>query len=318
MKYPIHFAPLQGYTEDAYRRIHHALFGGVAQYYTPFVRLEHGTVRTKDLRDLRPEHNEGVPIIPQVIANGGDEMERVVAVVKDMGYRRIDINAGCPFPLQTRHGRGAALAASPERMEQVASVVRRHADVTFSLKMRLGMESADEWQQVMPVVNAMPLVHVAVHPRVAKQQYKGELHLSQFEALLSVSTHPVIYNGEVHGLSDLQSLEKTYGDRLAGVMVGRGLLAQPWLAAEYAAGAEWPAAERLRLLRALHAELLAHYERLIPGEAQRLQKLRTLWDYLEPTLGRKQWKRLLKAGNMKNYLAAVADIRLSSAPLADL
>ena len=54
MSIPIHFAPLQGYTDDVYRRIHHQLAGGIDTYYTPFVRMEGGGVRSKDMRDIRP------------------------------------------------------------------------------------------------------------------------------------------------------------------------------------------------------------------------------------------------------------------------
>ena len=104
---PLHFAPLQGYTDDVYRRLHHRLVGGIAAYYTPFVRWEYGGVRSKDLRDIAPEHNEGVPVVPQIIAADADELARLVDVVAGLGYRRIDLNMGCPFPLQARHGRGS-------------------------------------------------------------------------------------------------------------------------------------------------------------------------------------------------------------------
>ena len=121
--YKIYFAPLQGYTEDAYRRLHNKYFGGVEAYYTPFVRLEHGELRSKDMRDVRPEFNEGVNIVPQVIANSGEEMNVLVDYLKSLGYNRIDVNAGCPFPLQTRHGRGAGLLVAPDRFEELASVM---------------------------------------------------------------------------------------------------------------------------------------------------------------------------------------------------
>ena len=63
----IHFAPLQGYTDDVYRRLHHQLIGGIATYTTPFLRVEGGGVRSKDLRDVDPEHNQGVLVVPQLI-----------------------------------------------------------------------------------------------------------------------------------------------------------------------------------------------------------------------------------------------------------
>ena len=64
---PIHFAPLQGHTDDVYRRSHHQLIGGVECYYTPFVRVEAGDIRSKDRRDIDPKNNEGVPVVPQII-----------------------------------------------------------------------------------------------------------------------------------------------------------------------------------------------------------------------------------------------------------
>ena len=69
----IAFAPLQGYTDAVYRRAHHECVGGVDEYYTPFVRIEKGEVRRKDLRDTDPEANAGVSTGPQVIAKDGDE-----------------------------------------------------------------------------------------------------------------------------------------------------------------------------------------------------------------------------------------------------
>ena len=69
----IAFAPLQGYTDAAYRRAHWECAGGVGEYYTPFVRIEKGVVRRKDLRDTDPEGNRGVPTVPQVIVRDGKQ-----------------------------------------------------------------------------------------------------------------------------------------------------------------------------------------------------------------------------------------------------
>ena len=91
------FAPLQGYTEDAYRRLHHQLCGGVDEYYTPFVRLKNEEIRSKDARDINPKHNEGVPTVPQVIARDGKELQTLLTTIMPLGYQHIDINMGCPF-----------------------------------------------------------------------------------------------------------------------------------------------------------------------------------------------------------------------------
>lgn len=310
----IYFAPLQGYTEDVYRRLHHEQIGGVDMYCTPFIRLEHGELRSKDLRDIRPEFNQGVPVMPQVIAKDGQELEILVNALSEFGYTHIDINMGCPFPLQAKHGRGCGILPYPEKVAELMEVVKKHAELTFSVKMRLGYENADDWKKVLPLLNEAPLTHITLHPRVGSQQYKGMVDREAFKAFKEACSHPVIYNGDILTLEDIEQLESEYPD-LAGVMIGRGLLAHPTLAQEYKSKQEGKADEWsrktnvIREIKYLHARMLEHYERTIPGEAQRLSKVRTFWDYMENTLGRKEWKKIEKAGNMKNYLAAVNGLR---------
>lgn len=305
---PIHFAPLQGFTEDAYRRIHAKRCPGVTCYYTPFLRLEHGEVRSKDLRDIRPEHNEGVNVVPQVIAKDAAELRKLIAVIEPLGYGRIDINLGCPFPLQTRHGRGAGLLPHPDRVKEICDVIKSHTSIIFSVKMRLGLDSPTEWQSILPLLNDAPLCHITLHPRVASQQYKGEVDMTQFAAFSQACRHSLIYNGDVTTIHQIATLEKDF-PTLAGIMIGRGLLANPALAMEYQSGQELSTPQRLTILRELHDALLAHYDQIIPGEAQRLGKIRTFWEYAEDVLGRKAWKKVMKAGNMKNYKKGVAELR---------
>lgn len=304
---PIHFAPLQGYTEDGYRRIHHEICGGIDAYYSPFLRLEHKDVRSKDMRDIRPEFNEGVPLVPQAIANGGEELQILTDVVKEKGYTRLDINMGCPFPLQTRHGRGAGILPLVDKVKEVCEVVNRNSDIAYSVKMRLGLSNSAEWQSVLPSLNAVPLTHITVHPRIGTQQYKGEVMMDEFCQLLTASQHPVIYNGDITEASQIHELEKLYPS-LAGVMIGRGLLARPTLAKEYITGEQLSELQVVRSLTAMHTQLHAHYTQIIPNEQQLLGKLRCFWEYTEATIGRKQWKRIMKAGNLKNYLKAIDEL----------
>lgn len=300
---PIYFAPLQGYTEDVYRLLHHELFGHVEAYYTPFVRLENGSPRSKDLRDIKPENNVDLPLVVQIIASSAAEVETLLSVVTPLGYKRVDINMGCPFPLQTRHGRGAGLLPRPNVVNEICDIVRRRDDVTFSVKMRLGLTSADEWHEIVPILNDTPLANVVVHPRVASQQYKGTTDMEAFASFVDTCRHPVIYNGDVATPQQIHQLEATYP--IAGVMIGRGLLARPSLAADYQTGVETSQETLISSLKTLHTRMLADYERIIPSDSQRLMKVRTMWDFMEETLGRKAWKKVMKAGNMKNYLAAI-------------
>lgn len=303
----IHFAPLQGYTEDCYRRIHHELCGGVDYYYTPFLRLEHGKVRSKDLRDVKPEHNAGVPVVPQVIVRDAGELDALLQVIRPMGYRRVDINMGCPFVLQTSHGRGAALLARPDEVARIVGRMAANQDMAFSVKMRIGLEKRDEWRAIVPLLNDVPLTHLAVHPRLASQGYKGVADMEAFGDLAAVCRHPLVYNGDIGSVEDIVRIAQAFPG-IRGVMIGRRLLARPTMGEEYKKGLRMADAEVVGIIKAMHEGVAREYGQFITDEKQLLGKLRTFWDYLEPTLGRKPWKRIHKAGNMRNYLSAIGQL----------
>ncbi len=193
----IAFAPLQGYTDAIYRRAHHECVGGVDEYYTPFVRIEKGEIRKKDLRDTDPTVNEGVPTVPQVIAKDGDEFSRLCDALQGQGWGRIDLNMGCPFPMQVKAGHGNGLLQRPEHVEEILREMQKRPEVSFSVKMRLGQESEEEGLRVMPIINEMPLVHVTLHPRLGRQQYKGVADKEAFMRFMEGCQHPMVYNGDV-------------------------------------------------------------------------------------------------------------------------
>ena len=68
IKIPMLAAPLQGVTDSVWRMAQHSVFGGVDAYYAPFMRVERGEVRRKDLRDVSPERNAGITLVPQILA----------------------------------------------------------------------------------------------------------------------------------------------------------------------------------------------------------------------------------------------------------
>ena len=307
MKLPIYFAPLQGYTDDVYRRLHHELFGGITTYYTPFVRVEAGGVRPKDLRDIYPEYNEGVPVVPQIIMKSKKEFDYLVDVIAGKGYREIDLNMGCPFPMQAKHGRGSGLLANLPEIEAIIGSIQERKDLTFSVKMRLGWEDKAECVPVLDLLNSIPLKHITLHPRIGKQQYKGEVDNEAFRLFYEHCKHPLIYNGDLRSVADVKEKIEEYPN-LAGVMVGRGLLARPSLARECLEEREWSWKERKPLLLEMHERMRKHYEGIMNNDAQVHSKLRVFWEYMDAELDRKVYKKIMKSGNLKNYLAAVAEV----------
>lgn len=303
----IHFAPLQGYTDDIYRRIHYKTVGGITSYYTPFIRMEAGSIRNKDLRDMDPEHNQNVPVVPQIILKSLKEFEYLTSVVEEKGYTDIDLNMGCPFPMQAKHGRGSGLLAHLDILDSIAQAISTKSHLHFSVKMRLGWENANEWKPVLDLLNTIPLKQITLHPRLGIQQYKGEVYMDDFRQFYENCKHPMIYNGDIKSVADIHRLESDF-PRLAGVMIGRGLLARPSLAQEYLSKKEWAWPERRSLLIHMHQNIMEHYENIMNSESQLHNKLRTFWEYMEEEIGRKSYKKILKSGNLKNYLKAVREL----------
>lgn len=308
---PIHFAPLQGYTEAPYRRIHQSVCGGVDTYYTPFIRLEHGQIRKKDLREALPDQNVGVHIVPQVIAGDGAEFVVLAEKLIELGHQEIDINMGCPFPLQTRLGRGSGILPHPDKVTEIlqqATCLHNEKGVTFSVKMRLGQESPAECMALLPVLNDTPLKHITLHPRIGRNQYKGELDMESFDAFYAESQNPIVFNGMLLTVADLQRMEAAY-PKLAGLMIGRGLLSRPTLAQEYTSGQSLTDEAVRRKVLDMHRQLMAHYSEAIEGgEGQLVQKMQSFWEYQEPLFGHKAVKKVLKSGSLRNYREAVANI----------
>lgn len=296
----IAFAPLQGYTDAVYRRAHHECVGGIDEYYTPFVRIEKGEIRKKDLRDTDPTVNEGVPTVPQVIAKDGDEFSRLCDALQGQGWGRIDLNMGCPFPMQVKAGRGSGLLQHPEQVEELQQEMLRRPEVTFSVKMRLGQESEEEGLTVLPIINEMPLVHVTLHPRLGRQQYKGVADKEAFMRFMEGCQHPMVYNGDVVELKMENGKWKIGADaidstKLKGVMIGRGLLVRPWMLSDK---------KPHMVIKNMHAIVYRHATEHLCGDSQILSRLHAFWEYLD--IPHKQKKAIMKATTLRRYNEAVA------------
>jgi len=306
---PIHFAPLQGYTEAIYRQAHARIFGGVENYYTPFVRVERGEIRRKDMREVTPENNRGVQLIPQLIAADVDKLEQIMALFIEKGYKTVDINLGCPFPVLAKRHNGSGMLPYPEEVRiLLTTAIEKHPDIQFSVKMRLGWENPEECLALLPLLNELPLTHIIMHPRLGKQQYKGEVDLQGFEAFYNECRHPLIYNGDLLTTEDIHTIAERF-PRLAGVMIGRGLLANPALGLEYKQGQPLSGKEMQEKLRLFHADLFAQYGNLLEGgDKQLLTKMKSFWEYMMPDGDRKAKKAIHKANKLETYQTAVNNL----------
>lgn len=303
-------APLQGYTEAPFRHFHSRIYGPGTTYYMPFIRMEKGKPRGRDVRDMLSPLNVGVDSVPQIIAADSEEFTAIAQAISLAGYSRADLNMGCPFAPQVRKGRGAGLLASPDRVAGIIGAMRDFPGMRFSVKMRLGVDSPEEWRRIAPLLAEAPLECVAVHPRTASQQYSGALHVEEFEQVLDALPQPVVFNGDVVEPRQIAALRDRFPG-VAGVMAGRGLLMRPSLFAEWLSGEEWPQDKRRQHILELHDSILSHYRDVLCGPAQILSKIKPLWEYLAADFPRREVKRIVKARTMEAYDDALNVLRAS-------
>ncbi|MCM1504957.1 MAG: tRNA-dihydrouridine synthase family protein [Muribaculum sp.] len=301
------FAPIQGYTDALYRNLHARFYMPADVYCAPFMHIEHGEPRRRDMRDITSPLNDNITLLPQILFKDIDEFNVLASAITNSGYNAIDLNMGCPFQPQIRKGRGASMITDLECLKNISKYMSEHPEISFSIKMRLGVNSEDEWQKSIGIINDMPLRHLTIHPRIARQQYSGELFMDEFDKIYSRLNHPLIFNGDLTTVESINSITSHYPE-LHGVMVGRGLLARPTLIEEWRTNAEISRAEQIERLLTMHAELLANYESALCGDTQILAKIKTFWEYPAELIGRKCAKLIKKAGSLNAYKSAIATI----------
>lgn len=302
----IYSAPLQGFTEAVWRNVHSAVFGGIDGYYTPFLRYEHGEIRSKDIRDVEQKNNSVENLVPQVIAATPEEMRPLMQLIANEGYDKVDINMGCSFALQVRKKHGAGLLPHPDMVAALMEETGRWPGFVFSVKMRLGWESKDEWRALMQILNDTPLSHITMHPRLGVEQYRKAADTEAFAEFLACCNHPVIYNGDITSLADIRRIETLFPE-LDGVMIGRGLLANPALGLEYSRGSELSHDEMRLLVQSMHDAMLRELTPRLQGNTQFLSKMKPYWEYLLPGMLKRDKKAILKATTIERYLSAVGN-----------
>lgn len=289
-------APLQGFTDYVWRNAHRMVYGDcIWRYYSPFMRLEKGNFRKRDLRDISMDNNaEDVKLVPQVLACASADAVKIVAKIVEMGYEEVDVNLGCPFPPVTRKHQGAGMLPYVDEVADLFKALATMTGVRYSVKMRLGMESADEWTGILPLLDILYPAHVSVHPRTARQQYGGEIDYKQFAKFYSLSKWPVVYNGDVRSADDVTRVESSFPG-LHGIMIGRGLLMEPGLSLnDYS----------IEMKKRFYDHLFSGYSKIY-DEHQLVLKMHAFWEYFMSGEDRRLRKKILKSRNLSDYEVAV-------------
>lgn len=229
----------------------------------------------KKMAELEPAANPGVQVIPQLLAKDGELAAWMIGELRRMGYTEVNLNFGCPSGTVTAKGKGSGMLRDPQKLDAFLDAVFSQAGGPVSVKTRLGVARAEEFGEILNVYNKYPLCELIIHPRVMKQLYRGQADREAFAACLPACTAPVCYNGDVTTVDDLRALEAAFPG-LSGIMVGRGLIADPALLRKAVGG---PAASREEL-RGYHDELYHGYTEAFGMASCAVSRMKAHWFYL--------------------------------------
>ena len=301
----LYFAPLEGIGGYIYRNAQADYFEKADKYYSPFLAPnQNRSISPKEYKDIAPEHNEDITLVPQIMANNAEIFLKAAQELEQLGYKEINLNLGCPSRTVVTKYRGAGFLAKPDALEQFLEEVYSKLNIRLSLKTRLGMEDEEEFEHLLDIYNKFPVSELIIHPRVQTDYYKNTPRMESFLNALEKSKNPVVYNGDIFNKEKYQQVMKQMD--VSGVMLGRGVLANPALFGEIR-GTEKLSKERLW---EFHERLLADYTQEMSGERNVLLQLKELWFYLawSFTNTEKYEKKIRKAQHLSDYRLVVKQL----------
>ncbi len=278
-----YLAPMEAVTGFVYRNVYESMFGEIDTYFAPFITpTQKKILKTRERKDVAPENNVGIRLVPQILTNDAEQMMETCRFLAERGYREVNINLGCPAATVVTKCKGSGLLGNPKRLEEFLAGFFTANDslpaeerFRVSVKTRLGMEEASEFEEILSIYNRFPLEEVIIHPRVRAEFYNGVPNLEAFGKALEACKHPVCYNADIWNVQDYRLVTERF-PTLERIMIGRGIIANPGLIREIKTG------ERVRKeeLRVYHDALYDGYLADLGAEKDVFYKMKELWFYL--------------------------------------
>lgn len=322
----IYFAPLEGITGYIYRNAHHEFFAGVDKYFTPFIAPnQNRALSPKEINDIKPEHNKGVNLVPQILTNKAEQFVQAAKELQEIyGYEEVNLNLGCPSGTVVAKGKGAGFLAKRDELDKFLQEIYSKTNVKISIKTRLGVDEPNEFFDLLPIFNKYPVHELIIHPRVQKDYYNNTPNTKIFAKAVSLSRQRnkdevsyrhdfLCYNGDIFTTENYESFEKEF-PTIDRVMLGRGLLVNPMLAEhikntgknvwekETESRAYGTIGDKNRLM-AFHNRVYEGYREVLSGDINVLFKMKELWFYMSHSLSNneKYLKKIRKTKRLSEY-----------------
>lgn len=298
-----YFAPMEGITGYIYRNAHYKCFNSVEKYFTPFISpSQNKCFITREWNDILPEHNIGMNVVPQILTNQSKYFIRTCLELKEMGYREVNLNLGCPSGTVVSKHKGSGFLSEREALSSFLHDIFSALDIKISIKTRIGKDSPDEFYELLRIFNCYPLEELIIHPRVQKDFYKNKPNWSVFQLACENSKNPVCYNGNIFSFFDYSEFIKEFPD-VDCIMLGRGLLANAGII-DYIKDKKPLKKQRLK---EFHDMIYHGYQEVLSGDKSVLCKMKELSFYMTMIFfeSEKYRKKIKKAQKLTDYETAI-------------
>ena len=304
MKY--YLAPMEGITGYIYRNAYEKFFHNIDKYFTPFIVANKSkSLKTKELRDVLPENNKNMNIVPQILTNDSEDFIVTSKRLEQLGYNEVNLNLGCPSGTVVSKNRGAGFLALRDELDRFLEEIFTLNNMKISIKTRIGKDSPEEFYELIKIYNKYPLEELIIHPRTRNDFYGNKPNLDVFKDALSLSKAEVCYNGDIFTVDNYNNLVKKF-PKVKKVMLGRGILANPGLIGEIKEGTFIDK----KVLKEFHDEILNNYIELFKEEKNAIFRMKELWGYMIYIFSdnKKYAKKIKKAQKLREYNEAVSSL----------
>lgn len=299
-----YFAPMEGITGHIYRRAFHQYFPAPDKYFTPFISPDGNKIlRNKEKRDVLPENNVGMQVVPQIITNRADYFLMAAEYLKkEYGYEEVNLNLGCPSGTVVAKGKGSGFLAKLDELEDFFDEVFDKCKVEISVKTRVGRNDTNDWERILALFQKYPIKELTVHPRIQKDFYKGQVRMETFAYTYDNWNIALCYNGDIFTKESYEKLTGRF-PKLESVMLGRGLLMDPYLIGRLR-GDNLPEEQvRRQTIQAFHEQLMTEYGAVLSCDRDLLYKMKELWFYMLDSFAdsEKARKQIRKCEKLSEY-----------------
>lgn len=265
-------APMEAVTDVVFRHVV-AKAGRPDVFFTEFVSTD-GYCSPKGKHSTRgrlafteDEH----PVVAQIWGSNPENFREMAQGMKELGFKGIDINMGCPDKSVVKNGAGSGLIRTPELAAEIIAATKE-AGLPVSVKTRLGDVKADEWRDWLTHILKQDVANLTIHLRSRKEMSKVAAHFELIPEIKKLRDEVapqtlLTINGDIRDRKHGLELVEQYG--VDGIMIGRGVFANPYA---FTAGVQ-PTREEIVSLLYYHLDLFDKYnEALEPRQFDPLKR----------------------------------------------